>query len=411
MVVYSFSQLGLYQQCPKKYQFRYLDGLEKSFETTPDLLLGTSVHSALEWLYQQLNIYKKPEKSDLVSRFDQIREETLQEHQETLILKGEQTLEDYHRRGQHYLANYYDQHAPFEQIKIIGTELMLHFTLEDWEKPNAHSPKFRGIVDRLDQDWENFIINDYKTNKNLPPEQKDEYREQLTLYAQAVKQKYGKYFKNIKARLHYLHFGLVDERDIDPEYLKKVLEKYKNLISQIETARFEHNMWAENAFPTNQNPYCKYCEYQMLCPLWKHLNYGADSIQVGELWSQSIAHLVDQFFELSSRISEDSKQKDFLKELLVSYASQHNFQQLFGEKGKIWLSKSQTFSAKDKEALRNLLSDLGVLEKYGDLPHYKLASLVKDKALNKEQMEQHLSAKESWTLRSSKKKEDASESE
>jgi hypothetical protein len=80
MVVYSFSQLGLYQQCPKKYQFRYLDGLEKSFETTPDLLLGTSVHSSLERFYQQLNIYKKPQKSDLIERFDIQRSSSLQEN-------------------------------------------------------------------------------------------------------------------------------------------------------------------------------------------------------------------------------------------------------------------------------------------------------------------------------------------
>ncbi|MEI6774213.1 MAG: PD-(D/E)XK nuclease family protein [bacterium] len=42
--------------------------------------------------------------------------------------------------------------------------------------------KFRGFIDRLDKEGEMFIINDYKTNKNLPPESKEEYREQLTLY-------------------------------------------------------------------------------------------------------------------------------------------------------------------------------------------------------------------------------------
>ncbi len=66
MVLYSFSQLSLYQQCPKKYQFRYLDKIERDFETTPDLVLGTSVHSALEWLYQQVSIFLTPELSDVI---------------------------------------------------------------------------------------------------------------------------------------------------------------------------------------------------------------------------------------------------------------------------------------------------------------------------------------------------------
>jgi len=401
MVVYSFSQLGLYQQCPKKYQFRYLEGLEKSFETTPDLLLGTSVHSSLERFYQQLNIYKKPQKSDLVEYFDIQRSSSLQENWEKIVMKWDQTLDDYQRRGQHYLSDYYDLHTPFEDIKIVGTELLLHFTLEDW--PNA--PKFRGIVDRLDKDWENFIINDYKTNKNLPPEQKDEYREQLTLYAQGIRQKYGKYFKNIKARLHYLHFWLVDEREITNENLDPILQKYKNLISEIETARFDHNMGVENAFPTNQNPYCKYCEYQMLCPLRKHLHYGAETINAGELGEQTIASLVDQYAQLSSQISQDTKQKDFLKELLVAYASEHNFEQLFWSETKLGVSKSQTFSAKDKLALQKLLSELGILDEYSDIPYYKLAALVKDKKLTPDQVSAYLDTKDSRTLRASKKKE------
>lgn len=401
MVVYSFSQLGLYQQCPKKYQFRYLDGLEKSFETTRDLLLGTSVHSSLERFYQQLNIYKKPQKSDLIEYFDIQRSKSLQENWEKIVMKWDQTLDDYQRRGQHYLSNYYDLHTPFEDIKIVGTELLLHFTLEDW--PNA--PKFRGIVDRLDKDWENFIINDYKTNKNLPPEQKDEYREQLTLYAQGIRQKYGKYFKNIKARLHYLHFWLVDEREITDENLDPILQKYKNLISEIETARFDHNMGVENAFPTNQNPYCKYCEYQMLCPLRKHLHYGAETINAGELGEQTIASLVDQYAQLSSQISQDTKQKDFLKELLVAYASEHDFEQLFWSETKLGVSKSQTFSAKDKLALQKLLSELGILDEYSDIPYYKLAALVKDKKLTPDQVSTYLDAKDSRTLRASKKKE------
>ena len=400
MVVYSFSQLGLYQQCPKKYQFRYLDGLEKSFETTPDLLLGTSVHSSLERFYQQLNIYKKPQKSDLIDYFDTQRSSSLQEKWEKIVMKWDQTLDDYQRRGQHYLSDYYDLHTPFEDIKIVGTELLLHFTLEDW--PNA--PKFRGIVDRLDKDWENFIINDYKTNKNLPPEQKDEYREQLTLYAQGIRQKYGKYFKNIKARLHYLHFWLVDEREITDENLDPILQKYKSLISEIETARFDHNMGVENAFPTNQNPYCKYCEYQMLCPLRKHLHYGAETINAGELGEQTIASLVDQYAQLSSQISQDTKQKDFLKELLVAYASEHDFEQLFWSETKLGVSKSQTFSAKDKLALQKLLSELGILDEYSDIPYYKLAALVKDKKLTPDQVSTYLDTKDSRTLRASKKK-------
>lgn len=183
-----------------------------------------------------------------------------------------------------------------------------------------------------------------------------------------------------------------------------MLQKYKNLIAEIETARFDHNIGVENAFPTHQNPYCKYCEYQMLCPLWKHLHYGAETINAGELGEQTIASLVDQYAQLSSQISQDTKQKDFLKDLLIVYASEHDFQQLFGSDSKIGITKKQIFSAKDKLALQKLLSELGILDEYSDIPYQKLASLVKDKKLTSDQISSLLSVKDSRTLKASKKK-------
>lgn len=133
MVVYSFSQISLYQQCPKKYQYRYLDGLEKEFETTPDLLLGTNVHAALERLYQEVNIFKNPQKADLISKFHSLREQSLADIEGDLAYKGEQTEQDYLRRGEEYLSQYFDKYTPFDQAKLISTEMMINFTLNNEE--------------------------------------------------------------------------------------------------------------------------------------------------------------------------------------------------------------------------------------------------------------------------------------
>ena len=110
------------------------------------------------------------------------------------------------------MANYYDKYSPFENISVVATEASIIFELnptanndvlqiplaEFTPKSSGPSPfiplkmgqapgdknaiKFRGFIDRLDKEGENFVINDYKTNKNLPPESKEEYKEQLTLY-------------------------------------------------------------------------------------------------------------------------------------------------------------------------------------------------------------------------------------
>lgn len=178
MSVYSFSQTQTFVQCPRKYQYKYVDKIqEKEFESSPDLILGHSVHAALERLYNQINIFNVPEKDQLLAKFKDQRDTEIKEatKEKPLEMKGEQTLEDYIRRGLHYLANYYDKYSPFEQVTIVATEASITFDLDDQKK-------FRGFIDRLDKEGETFIINDYKTNKNLPPESKEEYMEQLTLY-------------------------------------------------------------------------------------------------------------------------------------------------------------------------------------------------------------------------------------
>lgn len=403
MVVYSFSQINLYQQCPRKYQYRYLDQLEREFETTPDLILWTSVHGALEWLYQQVNIFNIPIKADLLGKFHKLWQNTVADVGDKLLYKGEQHEDDYLRRGEKYLETYYQKYAPFKGSKIIATELMMSFDLQN--KESWWEQKFRWIIDRLDKEEDSFVINDYKTNKNLPPEEKEEYREQLTLYALGVQQKYGKYFQKLKARLHYLHFDLTDEREITDKILAPILEKYRQMINEIEKSRFDHNMGLENAFPTKQNSYCKYCEYQQLCPLWKHLNYGDEIVAWGTLWEQTIKKLVDQYAKITRESTELKKEKESLKEILIAYAEKGGFQQLFWEESKLGIAKSDMYSAKDKDELQKFLAQQGLLEEASDIPHYKLNALVKSQKLTPEQIQTYLTKKDFRRLTSSKKKE------
>jgi len=403
MVVYSFSQINLYEQCPRKYQYRYLDQLERAFETSPDLILGTSVHGALEWLYQQVNIFNIPIKADLLGKFHELWQNTRADTGENLVYKGDQHEDNYLRRGEQYLERYYETYAPFKDSKIIATELMMNFDLQ--KKENWWEQKFRWIIDRLDKEGESFVINDYKTNKQLPPEEKEEYREQLTLYALGVQQKYGKYFQKLKARLHYLHFELTDEWEITDELLQPIIEKYREAINAIEKARFDYNMGITTAFPTKQNAYCKYCEYQQLCPLWKHLNYADEAINWGELGEQTIKKLVDQYAKLTRESTELNKEKENLKEILVAYAEKGGFEQLFGEESKIWISKSDSYSAKDKDELKKFLAEQGLLEDAIEIPYYKLNTLVKNQKLTPEQIQMYLTKKDSRRITPSKKKE------
>lgn len=410
MAVYSFSQIWVYQQCPKKYQFQYVDKLEKEFKSSPDLILWTSVHVAFEWLYQQVSLYKLPKKEDVLNKFHEIWNKEITEAWDELLYKWEQKAEDYINRWEHYIDHYYNQYYPFDQAKLIWTEVMLTFNLNpDWWEESKKP--FRWFIDRLDKEpWDIFVINDYKTNKNLPTADDTEYKEQLTLYGLWVKQKYWDYIKWIKARLHYLNFDFDEpnEWDITDDILNPVVEKYSKLVEEIEVAKAKY---AEsfnndkNAFPTKANNFCRFCEYQNLCPLFLHMNYWDEIVWWWSLWENSVKKLVDRYAEICKQASELDKEKSAIKDVLVEYANEKGFEQLFGNESDLWLSSWINYSVKNKEWFVKYLKDNWLYDKATDIPYYKINSLVKDWELPTEVIDEYLEWNESRRLTPRKKKE------
>ncbi len=398
MSVYSFSQTQTFVQCPRKYQYKYVDKIqEKEFESSPDLILGHSVHAALEWLYNQINVFKIPSKDELLAKFKDQRDSEIKEatKEKPLQLKWEQTLEDYIRRGIHYVANHYDKYSPFAGISIVATEASITFDLDEQKK-------FRGFIDRLDKEGETFIINDYKTNKNLPPESKEEYHEQLTLYALGVQQNYAKYFTTIKARLHYLHFDLMDEREITPQLLATVTKKYADTITDIEAKKFAYNMGDKKCFEPKENNFCRYCEYYSLCPLWAHLKFD-DEVIGGELGEKTVKGLVDEYVALAKQESQAKNDRELIKVLLVEYLEKNNLLKLFGNVSKLSASPVESISIADKDALKIVLQKLWVLDEAMEVDRFKLQKLVKEHKLSLDQLGDTVQKHSSRTLRAGTK--------
>ena len=383
MSIYSFSQTNLFEQCPRKYQYKYIDKIEKEFESSPDLILGQSVHGALERLYNQINIFKIPNENEVLEKFKLLRDsefEKLKNQSKEIKIKGDQTLEDYLRRGNEYIKIYYKKFYPFEGVKIVSTEDNMIFSLDQ-------NKQFRWIIDRLDKQWQDtFVINDYKTNKNLPTQDKEHYFEQLSLYAIWISQKYAKYYKTIKARLFYLHFDIVDEREVTEEIMEKVKIKYIWIVDQIENKKFAYNMWDKKSFECKENGLCRYCEYMSICPLRSHMKYD-DEIVGWELGEKTIKWLVDEYVSLSKSESDAKAQKENIKEILIDYVNKHDVLKLFGNQSKLSISKSENISIKDKEILKEILEKLGLLNEAMEIDRFKLMKLIKDWKLDESKLE------------------------
>lgn len=377
MARYSVSQIQVYLQCPLKYRYRYIDKIPTpEFVETTDTLLWTLVHESLQNLYNNINIFKVPSKEDFISSYYELRnkkeKETAQNWWEILNHHSDLTIDDFKRRGEFYLSRYYDKHSPFKDLQVISTEKQISFQLDEWIN-------FLWFIDRLDKVWDTFIINDYKTNKNLPTEEKDQYIEQLTLYWLWIQQKYAKYFKNLKAKLYFLHFDIEDERDITPEKLNEIRNKYVNIIREIEQNKVQYAMWSKKTFETNQSPLCAWCDFQSICPLFTTIN-SDDEIE-WELSDKSITALVDEFVKISDKISELEKQKEWLKWIFQKYVIKKDPNDEKSDYILSWteynvkITKSPKMTVIDKERFLQKIKDLWLFEKYADISRQNVNNL------------------------------------
>ena len=370
MARYSVSQIQVYMQCPLKYRYRYVDKIPTSeFVETTDTLLWTLVHESLQNLYNSINVFKVPTKEEFISDYYALREkkekETSENWWEILNHHTDLTIDDFKRRWEMYLSRYYDKHAPFQNIQVISTEKQISFQLDEWIN-------FLWFIDRLDKIWDTFVINDYKTNKNLPTEEKDQYVEQLTLYWLWIQHKYAKYFKNLRAKLYFLHFDIEDEREITQDALDKVREKYISIIKEIEQNKVQYAMWSKKIFEANQSSLCVWCDYQSVCPLFSVVN--SDDEVEWELSDKSITALVDEFVEICDKISELEKEKESLKWIFQRYVIKKDPNDeksdfiLSGTDWNVKITKTLKMNVIDKDKFLEKIKSLWLFEEYADIP-------------------------------------------
>jgi len=381
MPVYSFSQVQIYLQCPLKYKFRYVDKIIPEFEENLHLILWTSVHSALEELYNQVNNFKTPKLEEIQQFFIKNFLEKAEK-----IQASQEEIETFLTRGKTYLENFYKKHYPFEDIKVVDTEMQLYIDLWD-------GVKFQGFVDRLDKKWKDFVLTDYKTNKNLPASDKTLYEEQLTLYALWIKQKYGKYFEKIFGNLEYLHFDIQDFWEITNEDIETVRQKYFNLVKEIEKLKAEENLGLE-AFKPQESGVCKFCEYREICPLFKHFYTDIEDF---ELPDKVVRQLVDKYVQLvqqKKQIEDETKQ---IKQTLEKVIEKTKLKKLVWEKHSISVSKLVYYKILNKEKLKEYLNKKELLQEALDIDKTKLKKLIEAKKLG--DTTGLVEQAESWVLR------------
>jgi RecB family exonuclease len=247
---FSPSKLSVYQNCPRRYQYRYVDKISRQ-RKTPETVVGVAVHSAFEELYELAGGGKVLPLEDLLAVYER---EFAEGWDETVVEKDARfAREDWRKVGADCVRLYYEGHAPFTADRTVAIEKRVGFPIT----VDGREYRIEGFVDRLALAPDGaFEIVDYKTAKSLPNQEHADEDWQLALYELAVRREWPD-TKEVRLKWHYVRHGktLVSVRS--EAQREKLLADVTALISRI---KHDHE------FKTNKTVLCDWCEYRDLCP-------------------------------------------------------------------------------------------------------------------------------------------------
>lgn len=318
---YSFSKIESFKQCRLQFKYKYVDRLPMRVETI-EAFMGSRVHEALKEFYDFVKSKIVKPQEWLLSKYEELWKK---EYKDTVkIVKNEFSADDYYQRGMKCLIDYYQEYKPFSQAKVVKTEESIFFSLKEKE---AEFP-FQGVLDRID--WndreEIFEIHDYKTSATLVTQDEADKDLQLPLYQLALLSRWPE-ARRTKLVWHYLLFNKQVESRRTENELIEVQAAAVARIKEIESC---------DDFPPEKSELCGWCDFQEICPLWKHPKL-VEKLDENKYKSDPGVKLVIKYSELEEekkglrkKISELEQEQEKIAEAAIELAEKDNISVIDG---------------------------------------------------------------------------------
>lgn len=319
---FSPSKLSVYQNCPRRYQYRYVDKISRR-RKTPETVVGVAVHASFEELYAFVTGGKIPTLPELHQIYER---EFASEWDDTVVEKDPRFgVDNWKKVGRDCVELYYNGHHPFSADRTVAIEKRVGFPIT----VDGHEYRIEGFVDRLALAPDGaFEIVDYKTAKSLPNQEHADEDWQLALYELAVRREWPD-TKEVRLKWHYVRHGktLVSVRDAAAR--AKLLADAAALISAI---KHDHQ------FPTKQSPLCDWCEYRDLCPIFAD-EHRVAALPPEERVKDGGVRLVARYAEIEERrkrLKDDLKvveaERDEVENELAELAEREKLSVIAGER-------------------------------------------------------------------------------
>lgn len=237
------SSAGLYQQCPRKWRYRYVDRL-------PDppgeaALVGTFAHLVLEHLLQLPAGQRSQDAAKTLAR--KLWPEIERESDYTALGLTDADAKAFRWKAWLAISGLWALENP-DETEVHATEHEVQVDIS--------GVPFRGIVDRIDVIKGELVISDYKSGKAPADRFRHKPLKQVLLYAAAVREMTGQ--RPLGARLLYL-----GQRSLGVRVTDANLANSTDELSQ--TWQSLNSDCASGQFDTTTGPLCAWCPFISAC--------------------------------------------------------------------------------------------------------------------------------------------------
>jgi putative RecB family exonuclease len=341
----SYSSINTYETCPQKFRFQYEDRLPTS--PSPALAFGDSLHQALHRFHSR-PVPVAPSVDELQEMLESVwvRDGFSDPSEERMYLDhGRQVLAQYHREN----ASTYR----------IPAALEFRFTID------IEGVQLAGVIDRMDRiPGGGYEIIDYKTNRRLPPQERIDRDLQLSIYAVAAKEVWG--IEPERLTLYYLLPGQRMSTTRTAGDAEDLRRRIGTVAERIGAGMFE----------PRENPLCDWCEFQALCPIFRHREERRNGDPAPRM-----TEVVDEWIGLKRDGRRVYRRIDELAGLINAFCDEHNYRRLFGTDGAAIDRRPQHVTAPDEAKLRSVLEPLGLWERVLSVDPAKVNALIESRTL------------------------------
>lgn len=240
------SSISTFQQCPLKYKYSRIDGMQEP--PTEATLRGNFVHTVLEELYML------PQEERSLERARELAKQwwEIEYHQRVdPYVRGDDAQRMFRWTSWWCIENLFGMENP-QEISFDGLETELNDDID--------GVAIKGFIDRWHRTEEGIVVGDYKTGKSPAPRFADDKYFQLFLYAYVLE-------KQLSERVARIELLFIKDSN---RLVKDVTDDDRSLVRDtVITVRSEiDKRCISGEFEPIKHRLCDWCSFKKICPIW-----------------------------------------------------------------------------------------------------------------------------------------------